>query len=278
MMNVLSCSSDYQRRRMTPAAGSGAVTIIPDLALTNYAACHHDVESPDRRRQPRRLLPQQSRHDSMRWKTAWATHDLRRGEAARRCDELGWGSGTRSTLRNTGNLPNRTASQPVDLAAYPTFSNDPSSHAIDPRSGDSRRPARRSRHRSRPPANLVGGFGSFSSPRSSNFLMGDGSVRLLQATGSTLQDLSTPRGHRADGELDRERIGSDRRHRPALEISTKSGRSGRQLPLFEPATCREYFRTPWRDRSRSQMQSEVSYGPRRFRRPSSPQRFGRSVR
>ncbi len=95
--------------RRTPAAEPAGI------GMSNYAGCHHDVEAPDRRRQPRRALPQQPHRAPGRDRRAGA-HDLRGRET---------GSDGRPGLdvRHAGDAPQhghadqrRSAGRPGDLA------------------------------------------------------------------------------------------------------------------------------------------------------------------
>jgi len=136
----------------------------------SYAACHHDVEAPiDVDNHGVLFLNSSIRRDDIR---DGASHTIFAGEAGEIAG-LGWASGTRDTLRNTG-TPINGANLPGSGAA-----------AAVPRVGN---------------LNLLS-VGGFQSPHSggANFVFGDGAVRFL------MQDLSLKvlrqLGHRADGEL-----------------------------------------------------------------------------
>jgi prepilin-type N-terminal cleavage/methylation domain-containing protein len=136
------------------------------VGISNYAGCHHDVEAPiDENNHGVLFL---NSHISARDVTDGPANTIYVGEKRCRPDDLGWMSGTRATLRNTGTpmeigvprLPKPSGREPSELA--------------------------------------VGGFGS-AHPDGANFLLGDGAVRFLgrQIDMEVFQQL----GHRADGKL-----------------------------------------------------------------------------
>ncbi|HEV3168228.1 MAG TPA: DUF1559 domain-containing protein [Isosphaeraceae bacterium] len=129
-------------------------------APNNYAGCHHDVEAPiDADNHGILFLNSQIRYDDIPDGNATT---LFVGEKRRSGGELGWMSGTRSTLRNTGTL--------LNLAIVPTAKN------TDP----------------------VGGFSSAHSG-GANHAFGDGSVRFIKlGINPTVYQLL---GNRADGEI-----------------------------------------------------------------------------
>ena len=155
---------------------------------TNYAGCHHPVEAPiDANNMGVFFLNSHVRYDDI---TDGTSSTIFVGEKLQDGGQLGWMSGTRGTLRNTGHAINRT------LVAV--GSNLPSA---DEEEDDAERP----KPAGEGPANgklLVGGFGSHH-PGGANFAFGDGSVRFLKTTigASVLRHL----GNRADGEL----VGAD---------------------------------------------------------------------
>ena len=183
-ISVLLCPSDGFNTRS-----------FPDPALTSYAACHHDVEAPiDADNRGAFFLNSHVRLDEV---TDGLANTIFVGEKRHGGDELGWASGTRATLRNTGNTLNKTPASPVDLAPYKTLPADPS---FGPSPADGEMIPGDSAAGGPPmssPPNTVGGFGS-SHPLGANFLLGDGSVRFLKTS-------IDPRvfqllGARADGE------------------------------------------------------------------------------
>jgi prepilin-type N-terminal cleavage/methylation domain-containing protein len=197
----------------------------------SYAGCHHDVEAPI----------DADNHGVLFLNSAIAWKDIRDGKGqtiffgekldfgeklGRGSLDLGWISGTRSTLRNTGTPINRTSANGgplaivVDLGAIsaPTA---PSKANPAPPENQASRPVWQFRgddygnplngeHEYQPPAIpggtapalVVGGFES-QHPTGAQFAFGDGSVKFLS------QDFDIVAyqrmGHRADGELIDER-------------------------------------------------------------------------
>ena len=135
----------------------------PDFqpGTSDYAGCHHDVEAQIAADNHGVLfLNSHLRREDIRDGSA---HTLFIGEKLAAFDDLGWMSGTRATLRNTG-----------------TPLNDPPSL-----SGDTA-------------VSYVGGFAS-SHPTGANVGFGDGSVKFVAETINF--DVWRQLGHRADGEL-----------------------------------------------------------------------------
>jgi prepilin-type processing-associated H-X9-DG protein len=130
-------------------------------AVSSYAGCHHDVEAPiDADNHGVFFLNSHVRYEDI---PDGSGTTIFIGEKRIERPDLGWVSGTRATLRNTGTPPN--APPPAGAAA------------------DEYR---------------VGGFSSHH-PGGANFAFGDGSIRFL----SERIDPGAYRhlGHRADGEL-----------------------------------------------------------------------------
>lgn len=172
---------------------------------SSYAGCHHDVESPI----------DADNHGVLFLNSAIGWNDLRDGRAQTIFvgerfglgPDLGWISGTRSTLANTGTPINLT-SRPGGLAGalavmaeeHPAL-DDPS----QPREYASRpvwqfESAQASRGASA--ALVVGGFESMH-PRGAQFGFGDGSARFLS---DDIDQVTYQRmGHRDDGGLVDER-------------------------------------------------------------------------
>ena len=140
-----------------PSLRSGLQTATP---ASNYAGCHHDVETPIAEDNHGVLFLNShiAEHDV----TDGVEHTLYLGEKLSGADDLGWMSGTRATLRNTGTPLGKTDEE------------QPSSDLF------------------------VGGFGS-NHPAGANFLFGDGAVRFISMAIETAvyQQLA----HRADGKL-----------------------------------------------------------------------------
>lgn len=160
-----------------------------DLFLTNYAGCHHDVAAPI----------DADNHGVFFLNSAIRTRDVSDGlshtlfigeKLIKKDDDLGWMSGTRSTLRNTGVLINfeltaqRAASQRERLAQLGGIPLElDADDAVD---GDV------------DPVLAVGGFAS-RHPGGCNVARGDCSVGFMSETVSVeaLQKM----GHRSDGQL-----------------------------------------------------------------------------
>jgi prepilin-type N-terminal cleavage/methylation domain-containing protein/prepilin-type processing-associated H-X9-DG protein len=143
----------------------------PVEASTNYAACHHDVEAPIATNNKgcfylNSFVRLEDVADGL-------SNTIFLGEKMLEID-LGWASGTRSTLRNTGTAINGTATTRSLTGA--TATTLPS--GFTPLS--------------------VGGFGSYH-PGGANFAMGDGSVRFLKNSISTA--VYQRLGARDDGQL-----------------------------------------------------------------------------
>jgi len=165
-INIFSCPSD-------PIGGG----------LTSYAACHHDVEAPI----------DVDNHGVFYLNSRIGYDDLLDGPAftillgeTRRSGPT-WAAGTAATLRNTGS--------PIN--ADPPLSQLPPAGAAR-----SFQPGLGSLDEGIPsgivPVDFVGGFLSHH-PMGANFLLGDGSVRLIQQTVSNRVYRSL--AHRADGNL-----------------------------------------------------------------------------
>ena len=132
-------------------------------AETSYAGCHHDVEAPiDVNNNGVLFLNSQIGYEDL---PDGSSHTLFIAEKVSEPGDLGWMSGTRATLRNTGGAT--TAAAPRGTPGPPN------------------------------PALFVGSFGS-SHPGGFNAGLGDGSVRFLRSTASAaMQQLA----HRRDGKI-----------------------------------------------------------------------------
>jgi len=138
----------------------------PQVAVSSYAGCHHDVEAPiDADNNGMLFLDSRIRFSDI---ADGSSHTLliaeRRGSEA----DLGWASGTRATLRNTSPFPKR----------------DPKNHGDDPTPADPL---------------FVGGFDSDHAGGVVVAGLADGSTRTIWRAISP--DLLRQLGNRADGEL-----------------------------------------------------------------------------
>lgn len=177
-----------------------------------YAAVHHDVESPiDVGNHGVFFLNSAVTRDDI---TDGPSHTFFVGEK-RHADggDLGWMSGTRATLRNTGAPPNTTGMKPLSPGVvvgdrYSSFSDemgeeesdDPATEQSEGENADGETPAGNATTGGVLVAapTEVGGFSS-AHPGTVQFLMGDGSIRLVRQTID--MKIYQQLGHRADGQL-----------------------------------------------------------------------------
>jgi prepilin-type N-terminal cleavage/methylation domain-containing protein len=127
---------------------------------SDYAGCHHEVEAPiDADNHGVLFL---NSHIAERDVTDGVEHTIYVGEKQTADGDLGWMSGTRATLRNTGTPINKTSDEAPQSDLF------------------------------------VGGFGSFH-PAGANFLFGDRAVKFINSL--IEQEVYQQLGHRADGKL-----------------------------------------------------------------------------
>jgi prepilin-type N-terminal cleavage/methylation domain-containing protein/prepilin-type processing-associated H-X9-DG protein len=178
-VGVLYCPDDNSGRRNPKT----------DVTYTSYAGCHHEVEGPINV-DNHGVLFLNSRV-SLNDVSDGLSHTFFVGEMAK-THPLGWFSGTRAALRNTGHPINRV--DPTMLGVEPAnpslfFGGDQEPGSIeDLIDAGTIRVA----------PTFVGGFGSRHSFDGANFAFGDGSVRFIKA--AIDQNVYRRLGHRADGE------------------------------------------------------------------------------
>jgi prepilin-type processing-associated H-X9-DG protein len=147
-LNSLGCPSDKNK-------GS-----FMNIGVTSYAGCHHDVEAPiDSDNHGVLFLNSHIAYEDI---TDGTGNTIYFGEKRIEGPDLGWSSGTRASLRNTGSPINQTMVRTNDPATMP-----------------------------------VGGFSSYH-PGGVNIAFGDGSIRFVRET--IQMDVYQHLGHRADGE------------------------------------------------------------------------------
>lgn len=154
---------------LCPSFG-GAMSDDDSAALTNYAGCHHHVEAAiDADNTGLLFLNSKVRYGEI---YDGSSNTILVGEMLPYADSLGWVSGTRASLRNTGTLINALNVQRGGRLIR-ELSKD-----VDPLS--------------------VGGFASYHSG-GAQFCFADGSVRFLSE--SIAPEVYQNLGHRADGAM-----------------------------------------------------------------------------
>jgi prepilin-type processing-associated H-X9-DG protein len=138
-------------------------------AHSTYAGCHHDEEAPiDKNNHGLLFLNSRIRYSDM---LDGSSQTILLGETRSEDDELGWVSGTRATLRNTGSIEQP---KPRPPAGAPTVEEEPKA------------------------STYVGGFGSYH-PGVINFVFADGSVHCISE--DIDPQVRKQLGHRADGQI-----------------------------------------------------------------------------
>ena len=154
--------SDDQRLGVPSGTTIGMGSGRYDDVMSDYAACHHGAETPIAGDNNGMFYL----NSSLRLEDVadGLAHTIFAGEVNRKQDyTLGWTSGTRATLRNTGHRINQPVPAPLPSVLW------------------------------------VGGFGSYHTAGGANFLLGDGSVRFIKETVN--RDVYRKLGHRHDGEV-----------------------------------------------------------------------------
>jgi prepilin-type processing-associated H-X9-DG protein len=166
---------------------------------SSYAGCHHDREAPiDSDNNGVLFLNSKIRYKDI---TDGVAFTLFIGEKVTDQNDLGWMSGTRATLRNTGVIPPPTnAPAPSGATTASTPVDEPAGPDADKVSdGESTKPAEQPPSGNKiNPILYIGPFSSYHSGGIVNFGFGDGSVRAL---GSIDPKAYRRMGNRADGEL-----------------------------------------------------------------------------
>jgi prepilin-type processing-associated H-X9-DG protein len=171
-ISTLHCPSDGGFRM----AGGGA----PSFAGNNYAGNHHEVEAPiDAGNHGVFFLNSRVRYEDI---PDGSSFTIFVGEKPRNGSDLGWMSGTRASLRNTGTNVNASGG----FVPIPGLSPDDEDRPQPAQPGET------------DPDLIVGGYGS-KHPGGANFAFGDGSVRFLKNTLSP--SVFHRLGHREDGEV-----------------------------------------------------------------------------
>ena len=144
---------------------------IAGIGVSNYAGCHHDQEAPIAEDNNGVFIL--NRNIGFEEITDGSSHTFFVGEKLLDDDDLGWVSGTRATLRNTGTPLNQTLVIRANNAA-------------------------RGLPNTLPGPSFVGGFSS-NHPSGAMFVFGDGSVRMVHE--SINATIYARLAHRADGQL-----------------------------------------------------------------------------
>jgi prepilin-type N-terminal cleavage/methylation domain-containing protein/prepilin-type processing-associated H-X9-DG protein len=189
MLNVLLCPSashPFRMARVGPNPPIGG-----DPALSSYAGCHNDSETPiDLKNNGVFFLNSHIRYEDIE---DGSSNTIFFGDKVTDDTELGWASGTRSTLRNMGSRLN-WANPKKNPKGTPKSAADEDDDGPDVKAAA--KAGGKTGEEAAPP--VVGGFGS-SHPGGANFGFGDGSVRFIKTTISP--KVLSLLGNRSDGEL-----------------------------------------------------------------------------
>jgi len=182
--SVYSPKNDEVRKTMLAVVrcpSFGRPSIPPEFAPSNYAACYHDEEaSIDTDRNGAFVLNRWLNKDDISDGEAFTLFVSEKGVEP---GELGWASGTRATLRNTGSSPANWLRLKAELDEAAAKAGE---KASQPEAGQGEL------------ATKVGGFSS-AHPGVVEVLMGSGTVRPI---GWTIdQKVWSQMAHRSDGSL-----------------------------------------------------------------------------
>jgi len=200
-ITALVCPSDSSVGRvyLTPSGqedvrGPNAAPSI-SAGTSNYAGCHHHLDAPiDKDNTGMFFLNSRIRPRDV---TDGLSHTLMVGEKLVDGMDLGWISGTRATLRNTGLVP----VEPGPLGPEPVIRSP--EEGMAPEQAQPGAPLAAQAPAAKPalpldPTLRVGAFGS-SHPGGFNAVLGDGSLRFI--SNSINLKTYSQLGHRADGQL-----------------------------------------------------------------------------
>jgi len=169
LIRSLLCPSAVGPERMSTPNAPAA---WGDPALTHYAACHNDTETPiDAKNNGVFFLNSRIRYEDIE---DGSSQTIFFGEKNADTGELGWASGTRATLRNAGWLLNGRYLIPATPSNPSGADGSDTDPAAATAAGKAVKPAPA-------PVDPVGGFSS-RHPGGANFGFGDGSVRFLKST------------------------------------------------------------------------------------------------
>jgi prepilin-type N-terminal cleavage/methylation domain-containing protein/prepilin-type processing-associated H-X9-DG protein len=158
------------------------------LAMTSYAGCHNDVEAPISAKNNGVLYLNSSvRLDDV---TDGTSQTIFISEKLNDGLDLGWASGTRASLRNTGSRTSRMGGR----VSFSVEGDDDGTGAAE----SSVEKVIELTDSDKALASFVGGFGSLH-PGGQNVAFGDGSVRFLKSSNSTR--VRRQLANRADGNL-----------------------------------------------------------------------------